>query len=58
VFLVFEYCVDTVFYSRSVFLVFEYCDHDLGHVLDSMPQHFTLPQVKCLVHQVGDKLIV
>ena len=36
----------------SVFIVFEYCAHDLGRLVDSMPQPFTEPQVKCIMKQV------
>ena len=37
----------------SVFLVFEYCEHDMGRLLDSMPQPFSEAAVKCLMLQVS-----
>lgn len=36
----------------SIFLVFEYCEHDMGRLLDSMPQPFTEAAVKCLMLQL------
>jgi hypothetical protein len=36
-----------------VFLVFEYCPHDMGKLVDSMPQPFHESEVKCLMTQVG-----
>jgi hypothetical protein len=37
----------------SVFLVFEYCPHDLGRLVDALPQPFHESEVKCLMQQVG-----
>eukprot|EP00884_Botryococcus_braunii_P007346 jgi/Botrbrau1/16612/Bobra.0068s0039.1 len=36
----------------SIFLVFEFCEHDLGRLLDSLPNPFTISEVKCLLKQL------
>ena len=39
--------------ADSLFLVFEFCEHDLGRLVDLLPNPtFSLSEVKCLVKQL------